>query len=207
MLIKNHPTCYAPFGGVVKHSESPPLALAAMQWRPDHGSSTDPMMVEDMNCDLRGFIEAWRLPDFLEWFDERTGREEAQAVNREFREELEQVRLPRSLRDRAARVRFEFVRRVLEGPHRVENGSCECQFRLIDVYKIDPACRVGKAVATELAERAARLEKNLILVSEARIFDPRALPGGEEIAGSATYFFTSRWHGRPLAPSHYGADS
>lgn len=204
VLIKNRhrPHWYAPIGGVLKHSEVIPDALHAIEWHSDHTRSNDPDKIDDMRCDLRGFIKAWRLLDFLVWFNGRGAREGDQAVIRELREELAEGGFGKSWRNRASDVRVEHVRRVFEGPRAVENRSYACQFRVVDVYKIDSACKVGLAMVNEIVKRASRSENSLILVTKDEIFDERIRHDGSQIAGHATYFFTSDWHGREPLPYH-----
>ena len=197
VLIKNHhrPSFYAPIGGVYKHFE--PKILDEIEWNSDY--TTLENKESDMKKDLRGVIYGKRLPDFIDWFSKREGRENEQCIYRELREELLEGKVGKILREQSSKIEFEIFRSIPEGPRSISDRDYDAQFRFFDIYKIVNSNEDTNQVLQEIVDRASRGDNNLILVSKEDILSGKIPCGEKLIAGHAKYYFTSKWHGQEPA--------
>jgi hypothetical protein len=93
----------------------------------------DPNRSRDISDDLRGTIPAYRLPQFLRWFDSREGRE-ADALHRELLEELVEQGPLEELPDGLFPIRYELLHIAEEGPTNVREG--DPVYRRHEVYQL-----------------------------------------------------------------------
>jgi hypothetical protein len=196
ILIQNHhrPEFYAPIGGVYKHSGSHPEILDKIEWNSDYTKLGH--KEADMKHDLRGVIYGKRFSTFLDWFSKRQGRENEQCIYRELKEELQEGRVGKVLRDKSSNIKIELLRSVLEGPHKVTDREYDAQFRYFDIYKIDNTNDDTALIVNELINRASKGDNNLILVTKDDIKRGRTLCGNKLIASHTKYYYSSEWHGQ-----------
>ena len=195
ILIKNHhrEEYYAPIGGVYKHITNKPEILDKIEWNSDY--TTHVPKLDDMKNDLRGVVHGKYLPDFINWFISRKGRENEQCLYRELKEELKEGRVGKGWRDRSSDIKMELVRPVIEGPRKIEGRDYDAQFRYFELYRPDRNDEVTNEIVNEVIKRAYQGDNNLVMVNKKEILEGRMKGDRKLVAGTAKYFFSSDWHG------------
>jgi hypothetical protein len=130
LLIRNiqRPEQFRPFGGVTKYYTSASSFLNQIAFEGDRSNNKDNN--SKLERDLRGFIKAKYLFEFIDWFEKKFDREESCLV-REFKEELEEINAGDILNNLRP-LEFSLVRQINEIPHKVA-GKSFLQFRIIKV--------------------------------------------------------------------------
>lgn len=114
-------------------------------------SLADEVRSRDISDDLRGTIPAFRLPQFLRWFDSRAGRE-SDALHRELHEELVDDGPLDELPDGLFPLRCELLHIAEEGPTTVRQG--DPVYRRHEIYRLHR----GAADLLALAEKHDSLQ-------------------------------------------------
>jgi SMODS-associated NUDIX domain len=190
ILLQNRlrPESIAPFGGVIKYHDAARGLLDSIEYEDEAMASCD----SDLNCDLRGYFPATKFGTFLTWFKSRTGREQTEAVTRELQEEFKDANIPAAIATPLCDAKYSLFRTIHEGPYAHDHHDY-ATFRYFELYRPN-ACR---SVETALDELVALTKGNSSLVHLAtkdEIFNLRSR-AKKQIAGTARYFYTSKWHG------------
>ncbi|HEX6373953.1 MAG TPA: hypothetical protein VF006_33805 [Longimicrobium sp.] len=187
VLIRNlhRDELFAPLGGVYKHYLEARPFLDSIGFRPQ-GSGPD--MFED----LRGVIQRHHALKLDRWFCRNEGRESyIECLCRELKEEFGEARLKSRIR-LPDPPRFTLVRRIREGPRRVDGGHFHSQFRLIEVYDLSSSSPEAREFAQAVVEAAAT-NTSLLIVTAEEILRRRSR-AGKVIAHSSRYLL----HGEPV---------
>lgn len=157
-----HRDSAGPIGGVYKAPRQEALDKIGFV----HEPRSNP---EDID-DLRGVLPANRLPAFIRWFKssgEPPPRESCDRAGlRELLEELTSVGFPSEIIQEP--VYFRRVRRVEEGPFKVEDKPYRRQYRLIDVFRIVENDN-GSRILDEVFDRAALDNDEVVAVTASEI--------------------------------------
>lgn len=129
--MPSRPGSYGPPGGVFKYFHPATSVLDKLDFRHELSNRRP----NPTKADLRGFLPAANLRDFLHWYSSGAYRETAvECLARELFEELAEVGLPH-LADSMRRTDFTHLRTVNEGPHEVPGKSYR-QYRRFEVYDL-----------------------------------------------------------------------
>lgn len=155
----SRPGAYGPPGGVIKYF--PPAAgiLEAVGFQEER---IDARGGDLTRWDLRGFVPAVAIRDFLHWFETGAYREDpAECLLRELLEELDEVGLP-GLGEAVRALSYTPVRAVTEGPHDVP-GKSYSQLRRFEIYDIVAADSTALRLTRQLVEAAVNPDYPLVL--------------------------------------------
>ena len=178
-LVRNlhRPETFAPFGGVFKYLPLGQEDLDRLEFRPQVKGS-------DMQHDLRGFIQARLLAEFVKWFDTGHGRE---SVNTCLRRELVEETIEIGFELPKGDVQqFRHIRRVAEGPEFIATEDY-FQFRIFEVCDLVTETNSAEKLVSQLFAHSVG-RKDLVWVTSDEIKKGRAVTG-EVIAAHAAYFF------------------
>lgn len=183
---------FSPFGGVIKYRNSAKAFLETIEFEREAKASKD----QELEYDLRGYIPVSKFGPFMTWFKSRMGREQ-DAVLRELREEFEEAEIPSEIAKVLLDAKYELLRRIHEGPYG-NNSLSYASFRYLEIYYPSESDAVTDALKI-LAELAKDPKSQIRCVSKSCIESMRN-ERGEPIAGSARYFYTSKWSGHEPVP-------
>jgi hypothetical protein len=190
----SRPGAYGPPGGVVKYF--PPAAgiLETVGFTAERpGSPRDGRR----QYDLRGFLPASAVRDFLRWFASGAYREHPdECLRRELAEELTDVGLA-DMTDDLPRLTFAPVRTVTEGPDRVP-GKPYAQLRRFEIYDIATADTTTLRFTRRLMDAATDDDHPLVLAA-----GRQAIEHGREataLIGPQTSFLLGTQRVRPDLP-------
>jgi hypothetical protein len=130
--MPRRPDALGPLGGAVRFDSVALRELTEIGFDPQLASPPGAAGAQD----LRGFLLARELPQFVRWFWSGRNREDSLAcLRRELREECAELALPVSAADIDG-LQFSFMWRVVEGPRLPSPNSDYLQFRLLDVFDL-----------------------------------------------------------------------
>jgi hypothetical protein len=157
----SRPGAYGPPGGVVKYF---PPAAGILETVGFTAERPDVPFDGRRQYDLRGFVPASAVRDFLRWFASRAYRETPEeCLHRELAEELADVGLDDMAGD-ARRLTFVPVRGVTEGPDDVP-GKPYLQLRRFEVHEVAATDSVALRFTRRLVEAAASDNYPLVLAA------------------------------------------
>ncbi|WP_242907417.1 SMODS-associated NUDIX domain-containing protein [Actinomadura terrae] len=182
----NRPESYGPPGGVFKYFGPAGRFLEEMGFREDRIDT----LAGVMKADLRGFLPASSMRDFLSWFASGAYREDSvECLRRELAEELCEVGLDH-LEPSAQRLAFSHLRTVVAGPDEVP-GQPYSQLRRFEVYELTGADLATEAFRRELS--AAGADPDVPTVISATAGEIRyGRCGGAQISGQSAYLLGSQ---------------
>ena len=190
ILVRNRlrPESMAPFGGVIKYHDSARELLDSIEYEDEAVASCD----SDLRCDLRGYFPASKFGTFMTWFKSRVAREQSETVARELREEFEEAAIPSTIATPLRDAKYSLFRTIHEGPYAHDHHDY-ATFRYFELYKPNTTGSIESALAA-LAELTKAGDSMACLVTKAEVFNLRS-QAKTQIAGTARYFYTSKWHG------------
>lgn len=171
---------FGPFGGVFKYRESARSRFDEIGFEEQVTNQTA------TERDLRGFLPASSVSNFLRWFRKGIGREsDTECLKRELREELGEVALS-DLTQLVDELEFVFVREVIEPPVDVENAG-HMQMRIFRIYELDTRVEAAASMRDQLLRRSQNNDR-LVLATSNQIRSGRA---GRLIGHHAGYLFSN----------------
>jgi hypothetical protein len=143
----SRPGSFGPPGGVTKYFPPAARILEKLGFQEERTNAQGRVM----ESDLRGFLPAGSVRDFMRWHRTGAYREDpAECLTRELLEELGEVGLEQ-LRPAVPRLTFEQARTVVEGPQPVA-GKTYRQLRRFEVHNLVPTDSAALKLGRHLVE-------------------------------------------------------
>lgn len=133
--LRSRPGSFGPFGGVFKVGDDSAGLSNNVEFSPQYRGECD---ADDLNGDLRGYIDGRKLYSLVRWFEQGEGRESGiDCINRELKEELKEVS-SRIQPPEFSSINLRRVRTVIEGPRYVSNRDY-LQFHIFEIWEPTPS--------------------------------------------------------------------
>jgi hypothetical protein len=157
----SRPGSYGPPGGVIKYFPPAAAILEAIGFQEERPEARREALTR---WDLRGFVPATAVRDFLRWFGTGAYREDPEeCLFRELLEEFQEVGLA-ELAHSVRALSYAPVRSVTEGPDQVP-GKLYTQLRRFEIYDIVATDSTALRLTRELVQAAMSPDYPLVLAA------------------------------------------